>query len=298
MRSCSPPAVAKLVALLLLAAPAIISAQAVQRSLYVSALDRAGAPVADLGPTDFIVREDKVAREVLSVGPAADPMQIALLVDNSQAAEGFIRDYREALTAFITLMTDRTGPRNQMSLITLAERPTIVSDYTTDTAQLLKGAQRIFSQSGSGTYLLDGIIEVSKGITKNHWPRPVIVAVVSEGPDLSDRQFEQVLTPLRDSGAALHLVVVGRPVNQDHDRSVVLAQGTQETGGRYDNVLLSNALTMKMRDVARELKSQYRVTYGRPRTLIPPERITVSTPKSGITVRGTPVMEDREQRRP
>ena len=53
-----------------------------------------GAPVADLGPADFIVREDNVAREVLRVAPASEPMQIALLVDNSQAAEPFIRDYR------------------------------------------------------------------------------------------------------------------------------------------------------------------------------------------------------------
>ena len=285
----------KCAAVIAAALPVVISAQAVQRSLYVSAVDRSGAPVPNLGPSDFVVREDKVAREVLNVGPADDPMQIALLVDNSQAAEPFIRDYREALTAFITTMTDRNGPKNEMSLITLAERPTIVSDYTTDPAQLLKGAQRIFSQPGSGTYLLDGIIEVSRGIMKHKWPRPTIVAIVSEGPELSDRQFEQVLTPLRDSEASFHLIVVGRPSNQDHDRSVVLSEGTRSTGGRYDTVLLSNALTTKLREVARDLKNQYRVTYSRPRTLIPPERITVSTPKPGVTVRGTPAPADREQ---
>ena len=285
----------KYAAAILVAMPVVLSAQAVQRSMYVSAVDRSGAPVPNMGPPDFVVREDKVAREVLTVGPADDPMQIALLVDNSQAAEPFIRDYREALTAFITAMTDRNGPKNEMSLITVAERPTIVSDYTTDAAQLLKGAQRIFSQPGSGTYLLDGIIEVSRGMMKHKWPRPVIVAIVSEGPELSNRQFEQVLTPLRDSEASFHLIVVGRPSNQDHDRSVVLSEGTRSTGGRYDNILLSNALTTKLREVARDLKSQYRVTYARPRTLIPPDRITVSTPKAGVTVRGTPAPADREQ---
>ncbi len=266
--------------------------------MYVSAVDKQGAPIADLTPSDFVVREDKVAREVLSVGPANDPMQIALLVDNSQAADSFIRDYREALPAFITAMTDANGPRNQMALVTLGERPTIVSDYTTDGAVLVKNAQRIFAQSGSGTYLLDGLIEISKGIKKHNWPRPVIVAVTSEGPELSDRQFEQVLTPLAESGAAFHLIVVGRVSNADHDRSVVLDQGTRSSGGRYDTILLSNALTGKLREVARDLKSQYRVTYARPRTLIPPQRITVSTPKAGITVRGTPAHDEREQGRP
>ena len=68
-----------------LMAPAALEAQALQRSIYASALDQSGAPVPNLGPTDFVVREDKVAREILAVAPAVDPMQIALLVDNSQA---------------------------------------------------------------------------------------------------------------------------------------------------------------------------------------------------------------------
>jgi hypothetical protein len=201
------------------------------------------------------------------------------------------------LTAFISAMTDKSGPRNLISLITLAERPTIVSDYTSDAAQLLRGAGRIFSMTGSGTYLLDGLIEVSQGITKRHFTRPVIVAISSDGPDLSDRQFESVLTPLKESGAAFHLVLVGRPVNQDHDRAVVFDEGTRGSGGRYDNLLLSSALTGKMREIARDLKSQYRVTYARPRTLIPPEKVTVSTPKSGVTVRGTLARDEGEQAR-
>ncbi len=99
----------------------------------------------DLGPSDFIVREDKVAREILKVAPAADPMQIVVLVDNSQAADQFIPDYREALPAFInTIAADETGARHEISIVTLAERPTLNTDYTTDVDRLIKGAQRIF----------------------------------------------------------------------------------------------------------------------------------------------------------
>ena len=83
-----------LAALLLVAAallsPAAPRAQAIQRSMYVSALDEAGAPVADLGPSDFLVREDKAPREVLRVAAADEPMQMAVLVDNSQAARNYI----------------------------------------------------------------------------------------------------------------------------------------------------------------------------------------------------------------
>src|SRR5882757_5431514 len=53
-----------------------LDAQAIQRAMYVSAVNEAGAPIPDLGPSDFVVREDNKAREVLKVEPAVDPMQI------------------------------------------------------------------------------------------------------------------------------------------------------------------------------------------------------------------------------
>src|SRR5258705_6499477 len=159
-------------ALSALMAPPALKAQALQRSIYASALDQSGAPVPNLGPTDFVVREDKVAREILAVAPATDPMQIALLVDNSQAGEQYTRDYREALPAFINaIAADQSGAKHQIAIITLAERPTINTDYTFDMAQALKGAQRIFSMPGSGAYLLDGIIETSQGIVKKGFTR-------------------------------------------------------------------------------------------------------------------------------
>jgi VWFA-related protein len=290
-------AAAFLLAAVLSARPAPVIAQAVQRSIYVSVLDQSGAPVADLGPSDFIVREDRTAREVLRVEHADEPMQIALLVDNSQAAEPYIREYREALPAFVAALTDAAGPRNEIALVTLAERPTIVTAYTSDPAQLQKGVQRIFSMSGSGTYLLDAIIEVSKGIIKRRSPRPVILAITTEGPELSDRLFAAVLDPLHDSGAAFHVIILGRPENRSHDRAVVLDGGTRASGGRYENLLAGTALTGRLKQIARDLTSQYRVSYARPQTLIPPERVTVGTAKPGLTVRGTPAPEEQERGR-
>jgi hypothetical protein len=285
-----------LLALLTLSASAVLRAQAVQRSIYASALDQNGVPVPNLGPADFVVREDKVAREILSVAPAIDPMQIAVLVDNSQAADPFIRDYREAVPAFINaLAADETGARHQIAIITLAERPTINTDYTFDMAMAIKGAQRIFSISGSGTYLLDGIIETSQGIVKKGLTRPVILAITTEGPEMSDRQYMTVLEPLRASGAAFHVIVVGNPRNNNYDRSVVMDMGTRDTGGRNETILTGTGLTNRLKQVATELTHQYRVTYARPTTLIPPEQVTIAAARSGLTVRGTEMKTQRER---
>jgi len=73
-----------------------LAAQAIERSMTVSVVDDAGAPVPDLGLTDFIIREDNMAREILKVAPATEPMHVALLIDTSRAARDNIAHYRTA----------------------------------------------------------------------------------------------------------------------------------------------------------------------------------------------------------
>ena len=58
-----------------------------ERTLFVSAVDEKGEPIEGLGPETSVVREDGVRREVLRVSRATEPIDIALLVDNSAAAD-------------------------------------------------------------------------------------------------------------------------------------------------------------------------------------------------------------------
>jgi hypothetical protein len=269
------------------ALPVLVRAQPQQRVAYASAVDQNGAPVEGLNSSYFVVREDKVTREVVAVEPADDPMQIALFVDNSRAAEPFIRDLREGLTSFVnTIGADPLGVHHQIAVITIGERPTINTDYTPELPQAVKGVQRIFSAPDSGAYLLDGILETTKGIKKRESARPVMVAVITSGPDLSNRSYEQVLDALRESRAQFHVVVLGRPITGDQDRMFVLDRGTNMTGGRYDTVLTGTGLPPRLKQLAVELTHQYKITYARPETLLQPEQVTVSAAKPGITIRG------------
>jgi hypothetical protein len=282
------------------AATARLGAQAQQRALYVTALDKSGNPVAELQPSDVIVREDDVTREVLRIAPATEPMQIAILVDNSQAAERYIRDYRDALPAFVKALTadQQTSGKHEIALIALAERPTILTDYTSDPARIQKAVDRVFSSSGSAVYFLDGIIEVSQGMTKRSAPRPVIVAIITEGPDLSERHYRQVLEPLQTAGAALHIVTLGAPRNMEDDRNMVLDAGPKQSGGSFSTILLGTALNGRLTQLANEITHQFRVTYARPNRLIPPEKITVTSKRPDLVLRGTPVDPTREISRP
>ena len=288
------------VAVTLPAAPRV-AAQAIQKFMYVSVVDEAGAPVPDLGTSDFVVREDNVAREVLAVAPADEPMQIAVLVDTSQQARNDISHMRTALPGFVTALTNpnEAGRKNEVAIVAFGERPQIFTDYTTNAAELQKGVNRIWSQQGSGAYLLDAIVETSQGFKKREAKRPVIVALVAEGRELSYRYHEQVLAPLRDSGAIFYALMIGTPVNDLSDegrsRSIVTDQGPAMTGGRRDQLLTPMALTDRLKGLASELTHMYRVTYAHPQTLIPPEKVTVATTRTGATARGRLAKEQQDR---
>lgn len=282
----------------LLAGPAALFSQALERSLYVTMLDQSGAPVPNLGPADFIVREDNVTREVLRVVPASDPMQIAILVDNSTATAGNVPIIRRALPAFIEKLAipSASGRRNEIAIVTLAGRPIILADYSLEPAPLIKATDRLWEESfGGGTYLLNGLMEISQGFKKREAARPVIVAIVGEGPELSSRHPDQVIAPLRESGAAFHVITLGLPsAGIDDDaryRDRVVDEAPRVTGGTRSQLLTGSALPGKLTQLADVLTKAYRVTYGRPDSLIPPERVTVSARRADITAHGTPVRE-------
>jgi VWFA-related protein len=255
------------------------------RDVFVSALDGKDKPVTDLSAADFIVREDGVTREVLKAVPATDPMQIVLLVDDSQAAEPAIARLREGLTAFV----DKLQGHGDIGLVTIGERPTSVVPATTDTAAVKKAVNRIFARTGSGAYLLDAIVDVSRGLERRHAARPIIVAITMEGAEFSNLHYQTVLKELQASGATLHVIAVGTPASSLADemrnRNIVLAEGTKATGGRRDQVLDPSFLSEAIPRLADELLNQYVVTYGRPDTLIPPEKIQVTVSRPGVTVR-------------
>jgi VWFA-related protein len=276
------------------ASPGMLVAQALQKAMFVSVLNEAGAPVPDLGPGDFVIREDNIAREVLTVVKADEPMQIALLVDTSQAARDDIAHIRTALPPFVAALT---AAKNQVALIAIGERPTVFTDYTTNPANLQKGIDRIWSMPDSGTYLLDGIVEVCQGFKKREASRPVIVSITTEGPELSTLQHDQVLEPVRAAGAAFHAITLGRPSGSMSDevrnRNIVLDEGPKTTGGHREDLLTSMALAARLMQLADELTHQYRVTYARPQSLIPPERVTVAAAKPGLKARGTVIKEQQ-----
>jgi Ca-activated chloride channel homolog len=266
-----------------------------EQTLYVSAVDTKGEPVEGLGPDAFIVTEDGRRREVLRVSRAVEPIDIALLIDNSAAAREATNDLRTALSAFAAKM----APANQIAVITLADRPTIVTDYTNDPKKL-SDAVKVFPMPNSGMTLLDGLIETSKGMGKRESPRAVIVAVITDGPEFTNYYSRDVVRAMTEAQVQLHLVGIGRFLHSEEhairERSFLLTEGPRATGGQLVTLLAPNGLDQALQRVARQLSSQYKVVYGRPDSLVPPEKTDVSSARADITMRGSPSRESKVTR--
>ncbi len=206
---------AGLLGLLLADGPAV--AQRRDQTLVVSALDRDTLePVRDLTSRDVVVREDGVAREVLRVSRLETPMHLAILVDDSSAARLHTSRLREGLSRFVRAL----GPAHEISLVTYANRPTLVVSFSRDREELEAGVARLFPTADSGAYLLDALEETANGFMKRESARPVIVVVDVLGEPLSYATYDRVMDRLLRSGAQLHVVQVAEPTRDTSQESI------------------------------------------------------------------------------
>ena len=132
---------------------------------------------------------------------ATEPIDIALLVDNSTAAADEIIVPAASLSTFV----ERMAPGNQIAVITLADRPTIRVDYTDDAARLQGvGEQPVLDAAERHDAARRASSRASTGLRKRETPRAVIVPVITDGVEFTNTYFRDVVNALVTSqrGAA------------------------------------------------------------------------------------------------
>ncbi len=250
-----------------------------ERHVYLTVAGGNGASVPALTPKDVIVREDGVAREVLRIGPAPPPTHLVLLVDNTAEAQSILQELRAGLIGVARQMNQLPEPPAMM-LMTTAERPTRVVDFTTSDIAIENSVKRLFPRPGSGSYFLDGVVEAGAALRRASAARPAILAVVLErSPEFSNRVHMSVADALEDANASLWTItlqdaVPGRSLDA-RERASVLGDVTSWSGGMNTPVLSPQGLAGAFSSTVAALLGRIDVTYGRPASLVPPSRLTV-----------------------
>lgn len=260
--------VLSLTAILMLVA-VVAAAPLVERVIYVTVVDRAGRPVNDVSAEQLSVLENDMPLEILRVSQAADPMDIAVLVDTSADAEWAVADIRQGLTEFIRGL----GGRHQVTIVGFGQRPTVLVEYTSDLRKLEGGVARVMAQRGSGAYLLDAMVETARELSSREHARRQMVILTTEGREFSTRQASDVLDAVRRSGATVDTFVIplGAPVASDPQlpdaaalqRAIVLTEAPRMTDGRRNDLVARMGLGERLRDFATGF-AQYRVVFEGP----------------------------------
>ena len=265
----------------------------ITRSVYVVATDNKRAPVTDLKPDEFVVKEDGKTREVVKAELATDPLHVAIIVDDNGTGL-----FRASLARFVQRMEGRAV----MALRSVVGQTMKLVEFTPNVDALLTAVATLNARPGTpdGGQLLEGISEAARELSKVEARRPVIIALTVGGTEHSTVNSDFVLDQLRKSGAALHVFSVANSalrstvaattpkdlLQENMHLYRVLGDGPKQSGGRHQQIVASAGVLHGLQSLASELSSQYRITYTLPAGAKRSERLTISVRRKDLIVRG------------
>ena len=258
-----------------------------ERTVHVTVIDDNGQPVPGLTAADFTVREGGQEREVTAVGLPTERMRLAVLVEESVAADSSVR-------MGIYEFARRMVPQADIALVLVGLRNVTAVDYTSDLNRIVDAINGFsLRQNPMGEHVSEGIYEQARTFTEAEVSRPAIVAIALEMLQSSAERPDRVLTQLRRSGAVLHAVTLftGQQfseVGQMADlaeRGQILGEGTRNSGGRRIEVTRTAGVPNALQQVADDLSAQYEITYMLPDGVEPSDRLEVRISRRGATLR-------------
>ena len=238
--------------------------------LPVTVLDKKRQPISGLTINDFVVYEDKQPQKIEGFfdEQSALPIYVTVLMDTSYSTAGKLRFEQEAAKDFIyTVIRVR---KDKVAFGTFDDEVHLLQDFT-DQLDLLDKAVDSIKKPGEQTSLYDAIWLACDEKMRNVQGKRVIV-VLTDGVDTNSRAFlrdaidiaqrtETVIFAISTKAGFAGVVpgVAAGQVKNDVDKD--LDRLCAETGGQAfftgDMVALERSFTQ----VARELRSQYLLTY-------------------------------------
>jgi hypothetical protein len=273
--------------------------------LYVSAVGRGGSPVDNLTTTDVVLKEGGNAREIVKVERATEPMQVAIIIDDSGTGI-----FRYAVGKFV----DQLLGRAHFAIRRVVGQVQTVVDYTSDVEQLRNAvlSLKVIPETPKGGQVVEAVFQAARELQSREAQRPVIVVLTDTEAEYSSLPAEHVLDQLRESGATLYVISIAKaqgrmtlpgsapapvlpgaqsPVEKPSDlleRQIdvnrVLGDGPRQSGGRRAEINGSAGPIPALQEIAEELNHQYRITYIIPAGGKLDQKISVSSRRRGVSL--------------
>ena len=275
------------VATLVILQPGKIAAQQDRQAVvFVAVIDADGRPVKGLTAGDFAISENGEQKEVVSAGPATQPVALALLTDGLGVLPLYSAPLmRAALATVVRTVRGGTAPDSQIGLMRFDGAAIQQVKFSSNAAALDSAIARLASFPGSPV-LHEAISDTCRTLRQMSTPRRMMFALVAGyRSDTSQDKVREVPECLRESGSSLWAIEAAfdeAPLG-DRWRDYVLLSVTGFSGGLHAAVSTGTALEGAASRMADIIVSQYAVVYSPPGRLTD-GRLGVFVKRKGVRV--------------
>jgi VWFA-related protein len=249
--------------------------------LYATAVSDVGARhyVVDLEKNDMLLEEDGVRQELVDFYHEDRPVTLAVVTDSSGSMQPSMNIVHAAASRFI----DALGPEDRALVIDFDDKVYLLQDVTGNKDDLRTALTSTVALGGTALY--DALYASYRKLKEIDGRKAIIL--LSDGDDTASKfSFRRVLDEAKINDMIIYAIGLGTSF-LDIDLRRILKTLAEETGGRAFFPDRTDDLSGTYQEIARELKSQYYVTYEPSNTQWDGRwrKIRLSAPKKDVEIR-------------
>lgn len=215
----------------------------------VSVTDLMQHPVDGLQKKDFHLYENGIEQNISEFFHQESPISIGIIFDASGSMTPKMERSRQAVAEFL----DRSLPGDEFFLLKFSDHPEITSPFTTDLDAIQKGIDEM--RPDGWTAMFDAIYMGIHELKHAHHERRVLL-IFSDGGDNASRYTEREMrTLVREADVRIFAISI-------LDRSTVLENIAEESGGRAYRVRSLDELPPLAARLSAEIHSEYVLGYS------------------------------------
>jgi Ca-activated chloride channel family protein len=227
----------------------------------VSITDALHRPVVGLDMENFQLFEGKKAQAIKHFSSEDTPVSVGILVDVSGSMSYKLERAREAVLQFC----EAANPQDEFFMITFADTPHVVTDFTNKTEQLQNDL--LTARSKGQTSLLDAIYMGLRKMRNARFARKALL-VLSDGGDNHSRYTEKdVKAALKESDVMVYAVGTYERYFSTQEELLgpeLLRAVAGITGGEAFSITDATELPAVTRNIGLQLRHQYMLAYQPP----------------------------------
>ncbi len=226
----------------------------------VVVVDPLGRIVNGLERENFRIFDEGQEQAITAFSSEDAPASVGLVLDLSGSMEDKLAKTRGAIRALFDVL----NPEDEVFLVTLADRPKLGVDYTSDFAKVQN--RLLFSKAEGRTALIDAVYSALHHMTSAQHSRKALV-VISDGGDNSSRYtLGELKSYAREADTQIYAIgihSIPRTLEELHG-PFLLADIAEETGGRDFAIRDLNELADVAAKIGLALHNQYLIGYPFP----------------------------------